>query len=124
MAVRYPYGSTLHKLLGQPSTVTNAKGTQTAYTLDKLGRITDVALADLAQLEYDYHGGMLNALTRTAGNSSQSYGFLYDVFGNTEQIGIIGTDGIDLASYTYGPKNGLLTRQTAMTLPFPLPTMP
>ena len=105
----YAYSNALYEMLGQASTVTDARGTQTAYTLDDFGRVTNMTLASLASLGYTYNDGMLDALTRTAGNSSQTYQFTYDGFGNTTRISV--GDSLKLASYNYGSKNGLLTSQ-------------
>ena len=102
-----------YKMLGQPDTITDAKGTDTSYTLDSFGRVTNMALENLAAIGYTYNNGMLSALQRTVGSATQSYTFAYDAFGNTTSISVgSGADAIALAAYNYGANNGLLTSQT------------
>ena len=108
----YAYTGDRYKVYGQPSAVTDAKGTSTTYILDGYGRTQKVSLENIANIQYAYSKNLLTGLTRTAGNASQVYSFAYDDFGNSTTIKVgTGDSACTLAAYTYGDKNGLLTGQ-------------
>ena len=109
----YAYGTDRNKVYGQPSAVTDAKGTSTAYILDEYGRTTEISLENIAEIQYNYDKNLLKDLIRTTGSSAQTYSFAYDGFGNSTAIKVgTGDSARTLATYTYGAGNGLLTGQT------------
>ena len=91
--------------------------TVTNYTYDSIGRNTVTYISGTVSLNYTYTNGQITGITRggyeTPGSSEkieQTYSFVYDAWGNTTQTKL-GND-TTLASYSYAPNNGSLTRMT------------
>ena len=111
----YNYSNALYKTYGIPSTITNAKGVSTSYTIDAFGRYQNIAVDSNSSLSYIYNNARLHEIQRTGGSSTQIYQFNYDGFDNVTSIGIgahNSSSAITLMEYDYGVNNGLLTRQT------------
>ena len=107
----YAYSAAANKMFGIPSTITDAKSTATTQSIDIYGRQDVISVANTSKVDYNYTGSLLNTIARTdIGQSlSQSYTFTYDAFGNMKTVK---AGSYTLASYTYGSKNGPLTKQT------------
>ena len=112
----YSYGSAINKMLGLASSVKNPNNTTTSTSYYNDGRVDHTGITNVASLTNSYNAKkLLTSISRGSYNSStgtedtQSYQFVYDLFGNTTQIKV-GTQ--TLASYTYAPKDGLLTQMT------------
>ena len=66
-----------------------------------------ITLENLTEIEYDYSKGQVGKITRSGtGVSDQTYEFAYDIWGNRTSVSV---GGRQLATYTYGAKNGNLT---------------
>ena len=109
ITTNYDYANNYSKIFGVPSTTTDAGSTATTQTVDALGRITNTAVANLNQVVYTYLNGRLNGIERTANSVTQSYLFSYDSFSNITSISVRNQY---LATYTYGPRNGPLSKLT------------
>ncbi len=92
------------------SKVTDAKGTETAYTFDNFGRYENITVDNGAGLTYNYSNGKLSQIQRKAdGQTTLAYHFVYDAFGNTKEIKV---GNKVLAEYVYGDSNGMLLSQS------------
>ncbi len=109
----YQYETALHKMLGKPSQVVDARGSVASASYDAAGRLTKSSISKAgttkATVNHSYIRDMLSQLSRTAGGITQQYNFSYDAFGNMTKLSV---GNHTLAQYTYGPKNGQLKRQT------------
>ena len=106
----YAYEAAQNIAWGAPSKVTDAKGTETAYTFDNFGRYENITVDNGAGLKYIYSDGKLSQIQRKAdGQTTLAYSFGYDEFGNTTQIQV---GNKILAEYVYGAKNGMLLSQS------------
>ena len=103
------YGSAISIMLGAPTQTTDANNVSTIVTFDNFGRTTQTTVANRATLLYNYTEGMLSSIVRSADNVNQTYSFVYDSFGNVTSMKV---GSRTLASYQYGPNNGLLLSQT------------
>lgn len=79
----------------------------TYNSYDAFLRTTSVQLESLAKVEYTYSNGNLSKLNRILypSQSTQSYNFTYDSWGNNTSISV---GEQSLATYTYGQNNGYL----------------
>ena len=125
----YTYGSDLSKMLGAATKVTDPKSTSvvTNYLYD--GKVASSWISNNVSVYRTYSNELLTRLERggynTHGSSpstklKQYYNFTYDAFGNTTAISVGGTDlqnpnyptYYNLGTYTYAPRDGLLTCMT------------
>ena len=109
ITVSQTYGSAISIMLGAPTQTTDANNVSTIVTFDNFGRTTQTTVANRATLLYNYTEGMLSSIVRSADNVNQTYSFVYDSFGNVTSMKV---GSRTLASYQYGPNNGLLLSQT------------
>jgi hypothetical protein len=105
----YVYGNNLSKMLGAPTSTTNAKGVTGTAAYDNFGRITQTSVANKAKSVYSYSGNKLMGITRTdlATSKAQSYTFGYDDLRRTTSVSVVSRV---LATYEYNKH--LLTKQT------------
>ena len=114
------YSDASHKTHGIPSTVTDAKGTETTYTTDVFGRYRNITVDNGAGLKYVYGKTRLHQIVRQEnGSTDLAYQFYYDDFDNMTELKVGKsitsnnlTAGMTLAIYEYGSNNGLLEKQT------------
>ena len=110
--VTYSYDNAMSKQTGQPTSVTDAKGvtTDTFYNTAN-GRVTSVGTGYSPYILYNYTGGRLSSMSRTAyvptqdSEVTQTYSMSYDGFGNMTSINV---GNRNLAYYAYGYNNGPL----------------
>ena len=108
--VSYTYGSANdYVVFGVPNTITAPNGTVTTQTIDDFGRITNTSVANGGSLMYTYSKGLLSSAERTAGDTTQTYSFAYDAFGNMTKLSV---GARVLAQYEYAKQNGQLLKQT------------
>ena len=109
-SITYAYANNLSKQIGQPTSVTDANNvTQTSSYYANNGRVATTGISGGASVTYVYSGGRLSAMHRMGGGQSQSYLLSYDGFGNMTGVNV---GNRNLASYTYGSANGLLSQMS------------
>ena len=118
----YSYSNCVSLMHGLPSKVTNPAGTETNISYCKDGSTEMAYISNYISTVHTYdEKNRLTQLTRGGYNrvngstakQNQYYYFAYDGFGNTTSISVgSATSSYTLGTYTYAPKNGLLTRMT------------
>ena len=115
--VTYGYGNAHQQMKGQPTSEKMPNNSTYAYQYDNdYDRLKKLivesknsagAIVNEGRLTYNYDKGYLKTLVRDdlRYNSSQTYSFVNDVFGNSEEIQV---GSRTLATYTYASGNGLL----------------
>ena len=110
------YGTYGSQMMGLPTKVHSPNGTEVTTSYKSDGRVDTSAISGTVSLSRTYDTALrLTELDRegyygTGGTAiHQIYKFAYDAFDNTTSIKV-GTK--TLASYTYGARNGALTRMT------------
>ena len=98
-------------MVGITSAVTDANGTVTNILHDNFGCTTQTTVANSATIVYNYSGGNLASMARTAGSKTQYYYFTYDAFGNTTQIRV---GNCILVIYKYAPYGNIVSATGAM----------
>ena len=106
---KYYYANGNVQMRALPTTIIDPKGTHHTASYDASGRILQTAVANAANLQYNYEEGNLSSVQRTNNGKSQTYSITYDPFGNMTSLKI---GDQTLATYTYGNGNGLLKSQT------------
>ena len=105
----YGYGTKNAQMMALATTITDAYGVKTNTEYDDSYRAVQTSVADYATLVYNYVNGNLGSIERTDdANAAQTYSFVCDSFGNMTELKV---GSKSLATYTYGPGNGLLTNQ-------------
>lgn len=114
--VSYSYDNVMNKQTGQPSSITDANNnTVFNFYNNSNGRITNTSLGYDVHLDYVYSGGQLASMSRGGyipGNTTeqtQVYTMSYNGFGNMTGVSV---GSRNLASYTYGSANGLMTEMS------------
>ena len=108
--VTYGYGTKNAQMMALATTITDAYGVKTTTQYDENYRAVETSVADYATLVYNYVNGNLGSIERTNdANAAQTYSFVYDSFGNMTELKV---GAKSLATYTYGPGNGLLQKQS------------
>ena len=114
--VSYSYDNVMDKQTGQPSSITDANNnTVFNFYNNSNGRITNTSLGYDVHLDYVYSGGQLASMSRGGyipGNTTeqtQVYTMSYNGFGNMTGVSV---GSRNLASYTYGSANGLMTEMS------------
>ena len=117
----YEYNSALSQMLGAATKVTNAKSVSVRTNYLDDGRTASSWISSHVGIFREYDDkNQLTRLRRAGYNVSgedptpynQYYNFAYDAFGNTTSITVGNSSTYNLGSYTYAPKNGLLTGMT------------
>ena len=103
--VNYTYSSLKNVMMGLPTTITDGNGVDTSMEYDEFGRTKQTSVENGGSLVYTYTKGMLASVAR----NSQTYNFTYDVWGNMTRAEV---GSWILGVYTYGNKNGQLSKQT------------
>lgn len=110
----YAYESSISRMLGLPTSVTDANGVTADTVYDaKNGRTLRTGIEGIAQIAYAYTAGRISELTRTGrkpggAEKQQTYALGYTPFG---QLGHISVGDRLLASYLYSDA-GLLQTMT------------
>ena len=108
--VTYGYGTKNAQMMALATTITDAYGVKTTTQYDENDRAVETSVADYATLVYNYVNGNLGSIERTDdANAAQTYSFVCDSFGNMTELKV---GSKSLATYTYGPGNGLLQKQS------------
>lgn len=110
-SVTYEYGDAMSKQTGQPTTVTDAKGTETTNTYNSTnGRVISSAIGSSPSISYTYADGQIASMSRSAASGdqtvTQTYAMSYDNFGNMVSVNV---GSRNLATYSYGDANGNLS---------------
>ena len=118
----FAYETNTSKMFGAATKVTNPVGTETVTNYLNDGRVSSSWISSYVAVTRTYNSnGYLTKLNRggyyregDAPNTpyNQYYNFTYDAFGNTTNITVGNTSTYNLGSYTYAPKDGLLTGMT------------
>ena len=118
----FTYGTDASKMFGAATKVTNPVGTETVTNYLNDGRVSSSWISSYVAVTRTYNSnGYLTKLNRGGyyreGDTpntpyNQRYNFSYDTFGNTTNITVGNTSTYNLGSYTYAPKDGLLTGMT------------
>lgn len=103
--------ASISKQTGQPTSVTDAKGTETTNAYDSTnGRILSSAIGSSPSVSYTYADGQIASMSRSAASGdqtvTQSYAMSYDNFGNMVSVNV---GSRNLATYSYGDANGNLS---------------
>ena len=117
----FTYGTDASKMFGAATTVRNPVGTETVTSYLNDGRVNSSKINGNIAVTRSYDSkNQLTKLTRGGYNGDdptayhQYYNFTYDAFGNTTAISVGNTSAstYNLGTYTYAPKDGLLTGMT------------
>lgn len=108
-SITYAYANAVSKQTGQPTSVTDASNVTQTSSYYANGRIGSTGISGGASVTYIYSGGRLSAMHRMGDGQSQSYFLNYDGFGNMTGVSV---GNRNLASYTYGSANGLLSQMS------------
>ncbi|MBR4657274.1 MAG: RHS repeat-associated core domain-containing protein, partial [Oscillospiraceae bacterium] len=109
------------KMFGAATKVRNPVGTETVTSYLNDGRVNNSKInGNIAVIRSYDSKNQLTKLTRGGYNGDdptayhQYYNFAYDAFGNTTAISVgnASTSTYNLGTYTYAPKDGLLTQMT------------
>ena len=103
--------ASMSKQTGQPTSVTDAKGTETTNTYNSTnGRVISSAIGSSPSVSYTYADGQIASMSRSAASGdqtvTQTYAMSYDNFGNMVSVNV---GSRNLATYSYGDANGNLS---------------
>lgn len=98
-----------HLPTGAQSSVTDANGNKTIYTYDdNYSRLQKVTNGNTA-VTYDYANNQVTSIVFSGGGKQETYGFVYDNFGNVIQTKVGNTV---LSTKNYDENNGILEEST------------
>ncbi len=111
--VTYTYGTPVSIMTGAPTAVIDGKGNTAEAVYDLFGRVihngayagNGSSAVKVAGVNHGYENFRLANVARSSGTGLQTYGFLYDDFGNMTALKV---GSRTFVSYLYGPKNGPL----------------